>query len=480
MAPLDTDYLIIGTGAAGMAFADTLLSEMPDVHVTMVDRHAHPGGHWNDAYRFVTLHQPAAFYGVNSMELGTRRKDTEGVNAGLYELASGAEILAYYERVMQQRFLPSGRVRWFPVSEWQGAADGSRSGRIVRLLSGEAVEVKVRRKIVDAAYYAPKVPSMHVPRFEVGPGAWLVPPNALPRLALQDGGRGLPQQYLILGAGKTAMDAAMWLLQSGVKPAAIRWVMPRDSWLVNRIGTQPAPEFFREAIGGMADQMEAFAEATSIEDLYLRLEARGNLLRIHPDRWPTMFHLATISTGEVEALRRIEDVIRLGRVTSLQADHALLEQGRVALAPGTVAVDCTASAVEVRPIQPVFQGDRIVPAIVRLPLPTFSAALIAWVEAHHDDEATKNRLCQVVPFPHTLAGYVKAQMVSSMNQFQWGQDKVLRQWMRESRLDGFGRLMSGISPDDAEKHAILGRMRSAAMPAMMNMQKLWQAAGEPA
>ncbi|MFZ4761055.1 MAG: NAD(P)-binding protein, partial [Burkholderiaceae bacterium] len=102
---METDYLIIGSGAVGMAFVDTLLDES-DAHITIVDRHAKPGGHWNDAYPFVTLHQPSAYYGVNSTELGSRRKDDSGPNAGLYEMATGPEINAYYDAVMRQRFLP--------------------------------------------------------------------------------------------------------------------------------------------------------------------------------------------------------------------------------------------------------------------------------------------------------------------------------------------------------------------------------------
>ena len=71
MAPIETDYLVIGAGAIGMAFVDTLLSDS-DAQVVMVDRHHRPGGHWNEAYPFVRLHQPAAYYGVNSRELGQR------------------------------------------------------------------------------------------------------------------------------------------------------------------------------------------------------------------------------------------------------------------------------------------------------------------------------------------------------------------------------------------------------------------------
>ena len=61
---LETDYLIVGAGAMGMAFADTLLAQT-SARIVMVDRRYQPGGHWNDAYSFVRLHQPSYFYGVN-------------------------------------------------------------------------------------------------------------------------------------------------------------------------------------------------------------------------------------------------------------------------------------------------------------------------------------------------------------------------------------------------------------------------------
>ena len=44
-----------------------------------------------------------------------------GLNAGMYSLSSGAELLAYFDRVMQQRFLPSGRVRFLSMSQVVGA-----------------------------------------------------------------------------------------------------------------------------------------------------------------------------------------------------------------------------------------------------------------------------------------------------------------------------------------------------------------------
>jgi hypothetical protein len=465
MKHIDTDYLVIGSGAAGLAFVDTLIDET-DAHVTVVDRHGKPGGHWNDAYSFVTLHQPSAFYGVNSMELGSRRIDIIGLNKGLYELASGPEISGYFDRVMQHKLLPSGRVAYHPMCNHLG------NGEFESLLSGERTQVRVRKKVVDATHHSPAVPSTHTPRFEVARGVRLVPPNALPQLWHGREQQGLPRRFVVVGAGKTAMDACVWLIGAGADPDAITWVVPRDSWLVNRITTQPGPEFFKEAIGGQADQMQAFAEATSTADLFLRLEACGAVLRIHREHTPSMFHLATIAPGEVEVLRRIRTVIRWGRVQRIAADEMLLDQGRVPVAPETLFVDCTASAVAPRPLQPIFQGDKIVLQLVRLPQPAFSAALVAYVEAHYDGDANKNRLCGTVPFPHTLDDYPRAMLTNMSNQFQWGQDKALRQWIRDSRLDGFGKLMTSADPNDTEKQAIMVRLKAQALAAMANLPKL--------
>lgn len=463
---MNTDYLIIGSGAVGMAFADTLLDES-DAHITIVDRHAKPGGHWNDAYSFVTLHQPSAYYGVNSTELGSRRKDESGPNSGMYELAGGPEINTYYDKVMQHRFLPSGRVSYYPMSDYLG------EGRIVSLLSGHETQITVRRKTVDATYISPSIPSTHTPNFTVADGVRLIAPNALPQLWLQRQGEPVPQRFCILGAGKTAMDAAVWLLRHGATPESIQWVMPRDSWLLNRMQTQPGLEFFDYSMGGESAKLGAFAESSTIEEVFLKLEALGQVLRIDPEQDPTMFHYATISTGEVELLRTIKQIIRKGRVLSIGPNAMVLAQGEMPMDPGTLYVDCTASAITTsRTAGPVFQDDRIHIQLLRAPLVALSAALTAYVEVHGGDEANKNKLCTPVPFPQDLAGYARATHASMMNQYHWSQDKALRQWIRNSRLDGFGKMIADLDKTDAAKMDVMGRLRTNAMAAIANMPRL--------
>src|SRR3954447_9749492 len=119
MATIETDYLGVGAGAAGMAVTDSLIGDS-DADAVLVDRRHRPGGHWNSAYPFVRLHQPSAFYGVNSRVLGHDAIDTIGPNAGCYERATGAEICAYLNAVLDETLLPSGRVRFYGLSDYVG------------------------------------------------------------------------------------------------------------------------------------------------------------------------------------------------------------------------------------------------------------------------------------------------------------------------------------------------------------------------
>ena len=63
-------------------------------------------------------------------------------------------------------------------------------------------------------------------------------------------------------------------------------------------------------------------------------------------------------------------------------------------------------------------------------------------------------------------------LAAMMNQFNWSQDKPLREWIRNNRLDGFTKLTSGVNPDEKEKMDILMRMRDTAPKAVGNLMKL--------
>ena len=211
MLPTEVDYLIVGAGARGMAFADEIVHHDPKATVVVVDRRQAPGGHWVDAYPYVRLHQPALYYGVGSTKLGSGGND----------LASKPEIIAYYARVMET-LQATGRCHFLLGHDYEG------DGHIRALSDPERVlQIKARR-LVDSVYIAVSIPSTRPPPFPVDPSLTIVPLNALAQRQQQW------ERYVVIGAGKTGMDAVLYLLAQGIDPDAISWVVSRDAWLINR------------------------------------------------------------------------------------------------------------------------------------------------------------------------------------------------------------------------------------------------------
>ncbi|WHZ10588.1 MAG: hypothetical protein OJF60_001027 [Burkholderiaceae bacterium] len=476
-SPLECDYLVIGAGATALAFVDTLLSESAEATVLIVDRHHRPGGHWNDAYPFVRLHQPSEWYGVASRELSHGSKDTHGFNAGLYGLASGVEVLAYFDQVMQQRFLPSGRVRWLPMSEYAAGTNGAH--RVTSLIGGDAQSVTVRKKVVNATHAQTAVPSTHGPKYTVADGTNCVPLNRLPQV-------GRPHAACtVVGSGKTGMDAILWLLENGVAPSRIRWIMPRDAWMLNRANLQPGIENFERNMGSAVDQFEAIAKASSVPDLFARLEQREQLLRIDEAVQPTTYRCATVAPGELAQLRRIADIVRLGRVRGIEPDRIVLQHGSIAADPDTLYIDCSASAIVMPPALPVFDRDRINLLMVRTCQPLFSAALIAWVESHVADPAAQNALCAVVPSPEHPIDWLRMWAVTLANGARWRQHAGLQAWLMQCRLNAIAVYMRGVKPDDTVRLAlvrqsgIMAGAAAAALPTLLTAARLNET-GQPA
>lgn len=418
---LEADYLVIGGGAAGMAFTDTLITES-DAQVVIVDRRSAPGGHWNDAYPFVQLHQPSLYYGVNSLPLGSDAIEQHGPEAGKYERASGTDICAYYDRVMHKHLIPSGQVRFLAQCDHVG------DGRVVSRLSGETFEIRVKKKLVDANYLSPSIPANTPPGFEIGPGVSCIPVNQLTQVGER------PEKFVIIGAGKTAMDAGVWLLQSGVDPGDIQWIKPREGWLLNRTYAQPG-ELVASMLQGIALQLEAAAGATSVDDLFDRLEAAEQVRRVDRGVRATMYKAATISDWEVELLRRIEDVVRLGHVRRVERDQIVLDQGTIPTSPRRLHIHCAAEGLRRPPVLPIFGAERITLQPVRTGLVPFNAALVAFVEAHRADDAEKNRLCPPNPYPDGILDWAKTLLIQMGADRAWSKEADITEWLEASRLN---------------------------------------------
>jgi NAD(P)-binding Rossmann-like domain len=432
---INADYLVVGAGAMGMAFTDTLVSET-DATVVVVDRNHQPGGHWTAAYPFVRLHQPSAYYGVNSRDLGSDTIDHSGLNAGYYELASGAEVCAYFDAVMQQQLLPTGRVTYLPMSEYLG------DGR-VRTLGGDEIGVSARRVVTSHVEIV--VPSMRPPSYAVAPGVDCVPPNELPRI------REARDRYVIVGAGKTAMDACLWLMRHGVAAGRLTWIKPRDSWLLDRAAIQPGRQFAKRVLADVSGQLTSVHEAESFGDLFDRLEAKGCLLRIDTSVDPTMYRCAIVSQAELDALRGIDDVVRMGHVQAIEPGRVTLDGGTRDVDGCALYIDCTADGLGRREPTAVFSADRISLQTVRTCQPAFSAAVIAHVEATNPDDDTKNAFCSPVPYPHEPTDWLRMMLIFNRNQLKWFSDPDMMAWVDAARLNILHHVTAAVSERAREK-----------------------------
>jgi len=451
---LDVDYLVVGAGATGMAFTDALVDHA-DVRVAMVDRRHGVGGHWLDAYPFVRLHQASAFYGVASTLLGGGRVQQRGPEAGLHERAAVPEICSYYDRVLTDRLMHSGRVEFLPNTDYLGER------RLVSLVSGERLEVPDECRIVDARYLAPDIPADTPPPFQVVDGARVVPVNALARL------EDAPGQYVVVGSGKTATDAVVWLLGRGVDPEAICWVRPRDPWMLDRAVVQPDPTVFQ---GMVADVLRSAAGATSLDDLFLRLEGAGVMVRIDPSVTPTMAKAPTLARWELDHLRSVENVVRLGHVRKAERGRVTLDEGSVRIAADALVVHCAASGLQNPPLVPVWRPSAITLQPIRAGFPCFGAALTGYVEATRADDEEKNRLCPPSPYGDTPAGWAAMNVLGTRAALSFGAEPDIRSWAAGVALNP-----ARIPPDHAASEELseaLGRVQEHLGPAVARLAEL--------
>ncbi len=455
---LTADYLIVGSGACGMAFLDVLVSHS-DATAVVVDCHNAPGGHWNDAYPFVRLHQPSAYYGVCSKALGKDDLDPDPLNQGMLERANAGELLAYYAELMAG-YVATGRITYLPASHYVG------QGKVKPLEAGPEIHVEVTGKIVDTTYLQTAVPATHPPRYHIGDRVSCITPNQLPSLASLGG------PFTVVGAGKTGVDVCLWLLENEVSPDAIRWIMPRDAWFQNRANMQRGDAYFDATFGALVAQMECVAVANSVDDALLNLEMRGLLLRLDAHVMPSMYHGAIMSIGELATLRAIKDVVRLGRIEAVHQHEIQFVDGKLSAKPNTIYIDCSATGVTKRPIVPVFGNNTITLQMVKPIQPAFSAALIGFVETLDLDDAAKNHLCQAALVPDVPKEWLQVLVEGMTNQARWGQNAFVKAWIDSTRLDTFGKMARSIGAGDGEKRALLKRLSGQIGPAIMNATRL--------
>ena len=253
--------------------------------------------------------------------MGTETIDATGPNAGFYERATGVEVCDYFRRVLEEQLVGSGQVRFFGQCDYVG--DDGDGHALTSRLTGETTTVRVRRKVVDATYLETSVPATHTPTFAIGDGVHLIPVGELVHVTEP------PSGFTVLGAGKTAMDACSYLLDSGVDPERIRWVRPRDAWLMNRASWQPL-----DLVAVDRRRPRALAAVTRRSREHRRTSIAGSRPagRSCDSTRPSSRRCTAARSSarpSIRACMQIERVVRQGRVRRIDRDRIVLDEGEV-------------------------------------------------------------------------------------------------------------------------------------------------------
>lgn len=204
--------------------------------------------------------------------------------------------------------------------------------------------------------------------------------------------------------------------------------------MLNRTFVQGG-ELLGTLLEGLSLQLEAAALATSVEDLFERLGAARQLLRVDESVTPTMYRAATVSAGELEQLRRIGEVVRLGRVRRIERDAIVLDRGSIPTSPRRLHVHCAAPGLNPAPAVPIFTDDLVTPQPIRTGLIPFNAALVGFVEATHREVVEQNRLCPPNRLPETAVDWARGTLVGMRAENLWAKDAALSDWLERARLN---------------------------------------------
>jgi hypothetical protein len=357
--------------------------------------------------------------------------------------------------VLDEQLVPSGQVEFHPNCEY--LSDGSFVSRV----SGERYQAGPDCRIVDARYLAPEIPATTPPPFTVADGVRALPVNELPMLETA------PKEFVIVGSGKTATDACVWLLEGGVDPDSICWVRSREPWMFDRAVLQPDPAVF---IGMAAEIMEAASAASSPDDLFLRMEAAGVMLRIDPAVTPTMAKTPTLAHWELDQLRSIERVVRLGHIRGIEPGRIQLDDGDAAIHRNAVVVHCAASGLQYPPLVPIWGDEAITIQPVRAGFPCMAAALIGYVEATREDDAEKNRVCPPSPLSNTPTDWALMQVLGGRASLAFGAEPDIKEWINGVALNP-ARVPPGQAVD-SKLAAAQDRFSAAVGPGMAAMAEL--------
>jgi len=229
------------------------------------------------------------------------------------------------------------------------------------------------------------------------------------------------KHYVIIGAGKTGMDAITFLLNepNNVDPDNILWIVPNEAWITARENIGSCMEFLHECTNPLKDNKDnkSREEVVTSSDFFqrgfLEWEKQGKIYRFDKDILPTKFKDATLSKSELAMIQKVKRVVRSGRVERIDDDGTLHFNDGTSLslpwpsssASDTLFVHCSAGAFnyskQTKKPPPVFTPHRIsIQDVYGTPGFCFVGSILGKLESLNGKltDAEKNAMC-LTPSP---------------------------------------------------------------------------------
>ena len=224
-------------------------------------------------------------------------------------------------------------------------------------------------------------------------------------------------------------------------------------------------------LGVPATTFEEAAASSSLDELFLRLEDAGVMLRIDPTVTPTMAKAPTLGVWELELLRSIENVVRHGHLRNVERGRLELGDGTtVRVADDAVVVHCAADGLKNPPLVSVWRPEEITVQPVRAGFPCFSAAAIGYVEATRRDDAEKNRLCTPSRFGNSLQQWADMNVRGTRASMALGAEPDVAEWANAVAVNP-ARIPPGYA-DSERLDRVRERLAAATAPGLEALTRL--------
>jgi hypothetical protein len=143
---------------------------------------------------------------------------------------------------------------------------------------------------------------------------------------------------------------------------------------------------------------------------------------------PTMARVPILGGWELDLLRTVEDVVRLGHLQSVGRGRLTFADGSITVADDALVVHCAGIGLKNPPMVPLWRPEGITLQLIRAGFPCFAAALAGYVEATRGDDEEKNRLCPPTHYGDTPADWVEMYVLGTRNAALFSAEPDIKAW----------------------------------------------------